>query len=318
MDKWDGYWTLEGQVNTVSLPDESLDDNDWEKYWKLQSAGTEEFSTSEKEEKIRTDQQVWEVFNRTIEKRSDGYYVRLPWKEVNASLPDNRAIAQSRLSSVWNSLQKDEDLLEKYNEVFADQLRQHIPEEVPDDSFSQVSRVHYIPHQALLTPHKTTTKLRVVYDASAHYKGCPSLNDVLHHGPVILPQLFGVLLRFRIGKIAITSDVEKAFLQVRLHENDRDYTRCLWLRNHRLPPTPNNIKVLRFTRVTFGLNTSPFLLAGTIHFHLDQYKEDPQLVPEIKENLYVDNLILTVDTPEESLYVYFKTKQVFNDLKMNL
>ncbi|KAJ1368404.1 hypothetical protein KIN20_029528 [Parelaphostrongylus tenuis] len=36
------------------------------------------------------------------------------------------------------------------------------------------SRVHYMPHQAVLTPNKPTTKLRIVYDASAYYKGGPA------------------------------------------------------------------------------------------------------------------------------------------------
>ncbi|VDM58744.1 unnamed protein product [Angiostrongylus costaricensis] len=54
-------------------------------------------------EKALTDQQVWETFNKTIEKRLEGYYVRLPWKDIQLSLPDNRAIALNRLISVWKS-----------------------------------------------------------------------------------------------------------------------------------------------------------------------------------------------------------------------
>ncbi|EYC45476.1 hypothetical protein Y032_0426g1250 [Ancylostoma ceylanicum] len=126
------------------------------------------------------------------------------------------------------------------------------------------------------------------------------------------------MLRFIVGKIAIISDVEKAFLQVRLQERDRDATRCLWLRDHRSPPSEQNIRVLRFTRVTFGLLSSPFLLAATIHYHLDQYEEDTTLVKEIKENLYVDNLLLTADTVDDAITVYMRTKEIFNALKMNL
>lgn len=92
------------------------------------------------------------------------------------------------------------------------------------------------------------------------------------------PKLYGLLFRFRIGKVAIIADVEKAFLQIRLHEDDRDATRCLWLRDHRLPPTKENIQVFRLTRITFGVLPSPFLLAETTHYHLDQYIEDKDLV----------------------------------------
>ncbi|KIH46700.1 Tas retrotransposon peptidase A16 [Ancylostoma duodenale] len=131
IDKWDGYWTLEGRVNvaSTSIIDTNMEANEnekWEKYWSLESAGTQEFSSSKKEEKAKTDRQVWERFNQSIKKREDGYYVRLAWKNVNVSLPDSRAIALSRLVNMWNSLQKDENLLERYNDIFKEQLRQHI------------------------------------------------------------------------------------------------------------------------------------------------------------------------------------------------
>ena len=35
----------------------------------------------------------------------------------------------------------------------------------------------------------------------------PSLNDVLHSGPCLLPFLQEILLRFRIGKIGLVSDI---------------------------------------------------------------------------------------------------------------
>ncbi|EPB69630.1 Pao retrotransposon peptidase [Ancylostoma ceylanicum] len=113
-------------------------------------------------------------------------------------------------------------------------------------------------------------------------------------------------------------NVEKAFLQVRLHELDRDATRCLWLRDHHHPPNKDNLVTFRFTRVTFGLLSSPFLLAATTHFHLDQYSNDIKLVTEIKENLYVDNLLLTTDTAEEAVHIYRRTKAMFKDMNMNL
>ena len=76
--------------------------------------------------------------------------------------------------------------------------------------------VNYVPHQAVITPGKTT-KVRIVYDASANVRrDAPSFNDCLLRGPVILDDLIGLLLRFRLNAVAIVSDIEKAFLQVRL------------------------------------------------------------------------------------------------------
>ncbi|KAK6735467.1 hypothetical protein RB195_018589 [Necator americanus] len=124
--------------------------------------------------------------------------------------------------------------------------------------------------------------------------------------------------RKRIGQIAIISDVEKTSLQVRLQKVDRDATRCLWLRDHNSSPTLDNIQTFRFTRVTFGIKSSPFLLAGTTYYHLDNHTEEAPLCQKIKKNSYVDNLILTTDTLEDAVNIYDKSKQLFQEIYMDL
>ncbi|EYC20962.1 hypothetical protein Y032_0020g155 [Ancylostoma ceylanicum] len=289
----------------------------WDHYWSLDSSGIEEFGGAKHEEKAHINTKILQFFNKTIERRQDGYYVRLPFKETCETLPTNKTLAYRRLISAWNMLKSNGDLLHQYHKVFQEQLEKGIIEEVPTTENSSLL-VHYLPHQPVVTPQKQTTKLRVVFDASSHLKGCPSLNDALHQGPLILPELYGMLLRFRMKPHVVISDVEKAFLQVRLNEQDRDVTRCFWIRDTSLPPEKDNIVTYRFTRVTFGLNVSPFLLAATIRYHLNHEVEDQKLACEIGENLYVDNLILRGDSEEEILQKSLKTREVFLQMNMNL
>ena len=77
---------------------------------------------------------------------------------------------------------------------------------------------------------KPTTKLKIVFDASAKVDGLPSLNDCLYAGPFLIPSLFDVLLRFRVHNIVIVVDLEKAFLQISLHPEDHDVVRFLWFK----------------------------------------------------------------------------------------
>ncbi|EYC20099.1 hypothetical protein Y032_0023g869 [Ancylostoma ceylanicum] len=289
----------------------------WERLYSFETSGVQEFLGSTEQEREDTNALVWKEFEETIQHKEDGYYVRLPWKTEAQELPDNKAMSFRRLETTVTRLWQDPDLLEQYHDTFMNQLQLGIIEEVNDKEEEKPKRVHYLAHQAVLTPHKETTKLRVVFDASAHQKGAPSLNDVLHRGPVILPMLFDMLLRFRTGNVALISDVEKAFLQVRLQPQDRNATRFLWLRDPKRPVTNDNLVTYRFTRVAFGLNCSPFLLAATIHHHLKCH-EDQQFAKSLLDNTYVDNVILTSDSASEALALYEKTKKIFLDLQMNL
>ena len=86
----------------------------------------------------------------------------------------------------------------------------------------------------------------------------------------------------------MTGDIKKAFLQVRIRAEERDALRFHWLKDLET----KEVETLRFTRALFGLAPSPFLLAGVIEQHLDSWSDRrPEIVCEIKKNLYVDDLI---------------------------
>ena len=146
----------------------------------------------------------------------------------------------------------------------------------------------------------TTTKLRVVIDASAKASNSLSLNDTLATGPTLYPTLETILLRFRIHQIALTADISKMYRAVYLDPRDRDLHRFLW----REQPTGPLVDY-RMARVTFGVSSSPYLairaLQQTAHDFGHQY---PVARPLISEAFYVDDLLTGADTPEQALHMY--------------
>ena len=143
-----------------------------------------------------------------------------------------------------------------------DYILQHLVEVAPPGT-SEAPKI-YLPHHAVKKEKRTAVKWRIVFDASSHEPGSPSLNDFLEMGPNILPEILSILLRFRLHKCAILGDVSQAFLQITLDPTDRDLTLFLW---YRLVPnsqgsydTTDDVITYRFKRLPFGLTCSRFLL----------------------------------------------------------
>ena len=220
---------------------------------------------------------VHDKFLDTIHKRDGRYEVSLPWKEHHPLIPDNYEVAVSRLNSVLKCLRNPE-LLAEYNRIVEEQSSKGIISEVDSNSEIKVGRLHYLPHHPVIREDKQTTKVRIVYDASTKSTG-PSLNECLYAGPPLLSDISDVLMRFRYHRIALSADIEKAFLMVGVAEPYRDVLRFLWVDD----PTSEVSRIVfkRFNRVVFGVTSSPFLLNGTTRHHVTSYEsEDPQFVNE--------------------------------------
>ena len=280
--------------------------------WSLETLGIEHPSP------VKDDDVALQHFHSTVECTDNRYIVRWPWNGQQQFLPDNYGLTLGRFRTLSRRLSTDSSLLEQYDKVIQQQADMGIIEQMTPDSVTG-PQLHYLPHQPVLTPTKTTTKLRVVYDASAkarrHNK---SLNNCLLRGPVLLPNLAGVLMRLRITPILLVADIEKAFLQLDIWPPDRDVTRFLWYRDPTNPTaTPDNIAVYRFRRVPFGIVSSPFLLAATIQHHLAN-DEDADVGRLVSRNIYVDNVFIGVDTPEEGYDMCNRTTSVFSRSSMRL
>ena len=189
--------------------------------------------------------------------------------------------------------------LKIYNDIVEEQLKRGFIERVPEAELDQPS--HYIPHHAV-RKESFTTPPRIVYDCSCREaKHLASLNDCLEIGSAFLNDLQTVLIRFHSQYFGLTADIEKAFLHVQLHHQDRDFTHFLWLCNPNDPEGP--LQTYRFKAVLFGAASSPFMLYAALHCHLTH--QNSFTSADILQNLYVDNVLSGCST-EEALLTYYK------------
>ena len=274
-------------------------------FWELEALGIQD------EEKT-----LYDDFTGAVKFENGRYKVPLPWREFRDPLPDNYQLSVNRLQGLLRRLRQDPAILREYDRIIQDQLTKGIIETVsPDESTPETT--HYLPHHAVVRRDKSTTKVRVVYDASAKSANGPSLNDCLLKGPKFNQLIFDLLVRFRSYQIALTADLEKAFLMVMVEESDRNVLRFLWV-DDPFKESPE-LKVYRFTRVVFGVSSSPFLLNATIRFHLEKYLEtNENLIRKLLRSTYVDDIIAGGRAEDEVLNLYTRAKEIFREGGFNL
>ena len=124
---------------------------------------------------ISDEENVFDFYKWNLSFDGKRYEVKLPLKTHYESLPDNYSIAKSRLIGLQKQLHLNSELRESYDTVIKTYLDENIVEEVKDDKTFE--NVHYLPHRAVIKNERDTTKIRVVFDASAKSPKQPSLNE---------------------------------------------------------------------------------------------------------------------------------------------
>ena len=252
---------------------------------------------------------VYDDFKEQLVRRNDGSYeTGLIWKVGHPSLPNNKSGSLARLSGLMRKLEREPDLLEKYNNIIQEQIAEGIVEPVTDPAEGME---FYLPHRPVIREDAESTKIRIVMDGSARDRnGAPSLNECLETGPPLQKKIWDILIRNRLKPVALTGDIQKAFLQIHVQEKDRDALRFHWIKDIK----SREVQVLRFTRVLFGLVQSPFILGATIQQHLENVKDKyPEIVRVLSDEMYVDDVISGGRDQADALKVKQEAKACLGD-----
>ncbi|XP_062534536.1 uncharacterized protein LOC134203684 [Armigeres subalbatus] len=165
---------------------------------------------------------------------------------------------------------------------------------VSEDASDATMR-YYLPHHAVLKPDSTTTKLRVVFDASCPTSSGVSLNDALMVGPVVQDDLTSIILRFRMHRIAVNADIAKMYRMIGVQSRDYPLQSIKW-RNDASEP----IRTYELTTVTYVTSSAPYLATKCLQRLADDGKATHSIATKvIKQDFYVDAMLSGVDTVDE-------------------
>ena len=202
-------WVVTGEVDMTCLLSTTSIGEGVEEDWVAAQLNKEVYGCQSKgNHKSLEAQAALKHFIATFKRDVEGRFVlRLPVKSEKIELGDTLSMAKSRFINVERKLQRDEELRREYVKFMDDYLRMGHMEEVAENEIPQ--RVCYLPHHAVVKTSSLTTKVRVVFDASAKGSKGQLLNDILLCGPTIQEDVFTILCRFRKHIYVVIADVEK-------------------------------------------------------------------------------------------------------------
>ncbi|XP_055584688.1 uncharacterized protein LOC129737550 [Uranotaenia lowii] len=245
------------------------------------------------------EQRALTLLESTTKRIGNRFETGLLFKDNYVEFPDSYAMAENRLVCLERRMQRHPALKENLHR----QIREYESKgyahkaSMAELESADPRKTWYLPIGAVTNP-KKPGKVRIIWDAAAKSDGV-SLNSVLLKGPDQLVALPGVLFRFRQYRVAVTSDIQEMFHQIRIRKEDIHSQRFLWRSDPSEKPTIYLMDV-----ATFGSTCSPasaqFVKNRNAEIHSQLYPEAAQAI--IRDH-YVDDYLASFESEEEALRV---------------
>ena len=267
---------------------------DLERFWRQE----EIFDTSNV--LLNTDEKDCEdYFVNTHSRNSEGrYIVRLPFKVAdisNLKFPGSLPIARKMLMRMETRFLNDNQFHNLYLDFMRDyENSKHMKLSATIDD---VNSCYFLPHHGVLKKNCSVPKLRTVFNGSAKDYQNLSINDMLHTGANLLPDLTNLLISWMKYKYVFVSDVKQMFRQILVHEDDQKFQQILWRFN-----TTECVNFWSLQTVTYGMVSSPFLAIRVIkQLALDEKLAFPFGAKILNNETYMDDILSGADNLEEAL-----------------
>lgn len=225
------------------------------------------------------------LFQQQHYRTKDGrYVVPLLLKSPSPEFGDSYTLAVNRLHSINRRLARHPNLKNDYTKFMEEFIQLGHMEPVSSTSDFKIN--YYIPHHCVCKD-SSSTRVRVVFDASCRPHSGKSLNDELYAGPKLQIDIMKILLRFRLHPIVFCADICKMYRQILVRPEECKYQHILW-------NSTDNEKMVEFEikRVTYGLASSPYLALRVIKQLInDEGTDFPLAASALSTDIFVDDVL---------------------------
>lgn len=260
-----------------------------ERFWQSEKIVEQNYYSPE-------EQRCEEYLQATIQRNSEGrFIVGLPQRE-DIILGNSYDTAVKRLYALEKRFTRQPEIKTEYITFMEQYIQLGHMSLIEASKPKNWTSTYYLPHHPVIRKDALTSKLRVVFDASARTESGASLNHKLLVGPVLQDTLFELLLRFRMHQYVLTADLQMMYRQIFVREQDRDLQRILWRSNSDM-----NIQTYQLNTLTYGTSSAPFLAVRCLEeLAIQEGNRYPKAARALQHDFYIDDLITGTHTLEEA------------------
>ncbi|XP_063837180.1 uncharacterized protein LOC135086343 isoform X3 [Ostrinia nubilalis] len=269
-------------------------------FWEMEECGDNPFTPHN--DQVSYDDKVCEKVFMTHTRNAEGNFViQLPFKFPISNLGQSKHIAQQRFHSLERKFSKNDEFKQMYIQF----MREFEQTGRMEKCTSSDVPLNFLPHHAVVNLEKSTTPLRVVFDASCPTSSGYSPNDILHKGTIKQDTLNHILLRFRLHKYVINADIRKMFCCIHINADQQPLQCILW----REEPH-HELQTFKLTTLSFGLKPAPHIATRCLLHLAQETRTALQQLPDaarssaelpvaaaaaaaIEEQFYADDLLLS-------------------------
>ncbi|KAL0840413.1 hypothetical protein ABMA28_015670 [Loxostege sticticalis] len=296
-------------------------------FWEMEECSQNPFDVDRDQELSHDDKQCEEVFMKHTRSSEGNFVVNLPLKQPVSALGESKHIAKQRFRSLERKFSNNNEL----KQMYVKSMREFEQAGRMEKCTSSDVPLNYLPHHAVVNLEKSTTPLRVVFDASCQTASGLSLNDILHKGTINQDKLSHILLRFRLHKYVINADICKMFCCILINAEQQPLQCILW----REEPH-HELQTYKLTTLSFGLKPAPHIatrcllhLAHETRTALQQLSDTVSAsqrsttvtaaaAAAIEEQFYADDLLLSGDDEDLITQVALEVDRILSSAKFHL
>lgn len=250
-------------------------------------------------------------FEQTHTRNDEGrYVVKMAYKNNETpKLGNSRRIAIAQLQQLEKKFERQPGLKQEYQKFIDEYIKLGHMELATD----RPNLVYYLPHHAIFKD-STTTKLRVVFNASQKSDNGRSLNDCLAMGKIEQNDIVCILIQWRQFQFAFSADIEKMYRQIYISEDQHDLQRIVW-RN-----APNDeILEFKLKTITYGTASAPFLAIRTLQqLAIDVKNEFPIASKLLSKSFYMDDVNGGANNERKVIETYSELSNAMKQAGFNL